>query len=196
MSIEKITSKIEGDAQAAADVIIGESKRAAWDIVQQAEKKAKEIVEKAEKKGAVDRDKAVLSRKAVAVIDGKNVTLSYKQKLIDQCFDEAVDKVTSMEKGEYLNFLTGLVKSAGVSTGEIILSKKDAELSEELIKKLNDEIPNGKFVQSKETKDIKGGVMVANGNSYYNASLDAIVSEIRDQMTAEVADVLFGGEEN
>lgn len=196
MSIEKITAKIEGDAQAVADEIIGQAKKSAWDIVQNAEKQAEKIVQEAQIRGAADRDKQVVSRKAVAVIDGRNVTLSQKQELIDRCFAEAMERVSSMDKAAYMDFLTGLVKNSGLKSGGIILAEKDAALGEELIGRLNESIPGGDFSLSEEKKEITGGVMIAGGRSYYNASIDAIVREIRDEMTAEVADVLFGGEES
>ena len=196
MSIEKITAKIEGDARAIADQIIGEAKNNAWDIVQAAEKRAKKIIADAEARGVQDRDKQVVSRKAVAVIDGKNVTLSYKQKMIDQCFADAIEKVTSMEKGPYMDFLAGLAKVSGASGGEVILSEKDQALGEELVARLNKEIPEGAFSLSKETKPIAGGLVIRSGSSYYNASVDAIVSEFRDEMTSEIASVLFDSKEN
>ncbi len=196
MSIDKITSKIEGDARREADAVLDDAKKMAWEIVHKAEQQAKEIVAKAETKGVEDRDKQVTSRKAVAVIDGKNVTLGYKQKLIDQCFAEALEKVHDMDRKDYLDFLVRSIKDAGSKSGEIILSARDKDLGDDLLKALKKEIDGSDFVLSEEEKDISGGVILRDGSTYFNGSLEALVDEVRDSMTSEIAEILFGGQEN
>lgn len=195
MSIEKITSKIEQDAKAKADEIIGEAKKQAWDIVKEANKKAEKIIADAEKEGAETRDKQVVSRKAVAVIDGKNVTLAKKQELIEECFGAAIDKVAEAPAEEYMDFLVSLVKAQGLSGGEIILARKDAAAGESLLKRLKAELPSGKFTISEEQRDLRGGLLIRDGSTYYNASIEALSEDMRDDMIAEVAGMLFGRQE-
>ena len=195
MSIEKITSKIEQDAKTKADEIIGEAKKQAWDIVKEANKKAEKIIADAEKEGAETRDKQVVSRKAVAVIDGKNVTLAKKQELIEECFGAAIEKVAEAPAEKYMDFLVSLVKAQGLSGGEIILARKDAALGEDLLKRLKAELPSGKFTISEEQRDLRGGLLIRDGSTYYNASIEALSEDMRDDMTAEVAGMLFGRQE-
>lgn len=218
MSIEKITSKIIDDARAEAEKVLAEAGSTAAEIAAEAEKQAADIIAEAEKKGAADREKQLLSRRAVAVIDGRNIALGYKQDIIRQCFDEAVTKVISMDRAEYLDFLTKLAQSSGSGGGEVVLSDEDAaELGAELIDRLNagqndsasggqnadagqsyagSTGQNGSFRLSEEKRNIRGGLMIKQGNTWYNASIEAIVEEIRNDLTAEVASVLFDGQEN
>jgi V/A-type H+-transporting ATPase subunit E len=195
MSIEKITSKIERDAQALAEETITHAKKEAWDIVKAANEKAERIIADAEKEGAETRDKQVVSRKAVAVIDGKNVTLAKKQKLIEECFEAAADKVASAPAKEYMDFLVCLVKAQGLAGGEIILARKDASLGSDLLARLKKEVPGSSFTISEETRNLRGGLLVRDGSTYYNASIEALIEDMRDDMTAEVAAMLFGRQE-
>ena len=44
---------------------------------------------------------------------------------------------------------------------------------------------------SDEIADIKGGCILRRGNISYNASLEKLLSSVREELTAEVAGILF-----
>ena len=140
MGIENITSKIIADAKGEADVMAKEVQASAESIKSEAEKKAARIVDDAKAKGAVDKEKQLTSRRAVAVIDGRNIVLGYKQKIISQCFEEAEDRVAGLSDKEYMDFLCGCVKASGNTEGEIFLNKEDAPRGDELLKRLESEV--------------------------------------------------------
>ena len=124
MSIEKIASKIENDAKAVAKENIDAAKKKAWDVVDEVTKKAEALIEKAKKDGIDAREKQVVRRKAVASIDGRNVILAKKQELINECFNDAIEKVVSGDRNQYIDFLVSIVKAQGLSKGTISLSEK------------------------------------------------------------------------
>ena len=195
MSIEKITAKIEQDAKVEIDAVLADAKRTAWEIVERAQKKAEQLVKDAETKGQEDRDKQVQSRHSVAVIDGKNMVLSYKQKLIGECFEEALDKIASMDEDSYLDYLTGIVQSSGITKGEIILSPRDRKYADKLTALLAEKLPGSDFRISDEVKDYRGGLILRQGSTYYNASVEAVRDSIESEMTQEIAAILFGDQE-
>lgn len=195
MSIEKIASKIENDAKAAAKETVDAAKEKAWDVVEEATKKADTILEKAKKNGAETREKQVVRRKAVASIDGRNVVLARKQELIDECFNDAIEKVVSEDRDKYVDFLASVVKAQGLSAGTISLSEGDLELSKKLKDKLSKEIPGSSFDVADKPVNIKGGLICTAGTTSYNASIEAIAENIRGDIGAEVAAVLFGTQE-
>ncbi len=196
MSIEKITSKIENDAKAVAQETIDDAKQHAWDIVDDANQKAKAILEQAEKSGIDAREKQVVRRKAVAAIDGRNVMLAKKQELIDDCFRKAIDKVITGDREKYLDFLVSVVKAQGLTGGTIAVSESDRELSGKLAEKLAEAIPGSSFAVSDKPANIRGGLICSAGNTVYNASIEAVAQDIRGDIGAEVAAVLFGTQEN
>lgn len=195
MSIEKIASKIEKDAKAAASKTIDAAKQEAWDVVDAANKEAEKLLQKAKKEGKEDKERQVVRRKAVASIDGRNVMLAKKQSMIDECFDDAIKKVVSEDRGKYLDFLVSVVKSQGLSEGTIFLSKGDQELAKDLENKLSKEIAGSKFEVSDEAANIRGGLICKSGTTSYNASIEAVADNIRGDIGAEVAEALFGAEE-
>ena len=195
MSIEKIASKIENDAKAEAQKTIDAAKQEAWDVVDAANQEAQTILEKAKKEAKEAREKQVVRRQAVASIDGRNEMLAKKQALIDECFDEAIKKVVSEDRKKYIDFLVSIVKNQGLSEGTIHLSKADGELAKDLEKKLEKEISGSKFKISDEAANIRGGLILESGTTIYNASIEAVAEDIRDDIGAEVAEVLFGAQE-
>lgn len=196
MSIEKITSKIENDARASAQVTIDTAKQQAWDVVREANEKADKLIAQAEQDGLDAKEKQIVRRKSVAAIDGRNVILAKKQGLIDECFRAAIDKIVGGDRDKYIDFLISTIKAQGIKEGEICLSASDQPLAETLLKKLAEAIPGSGFTVSKDAQNIKGGLLVKVGSTIYNASIEAIAKDIRNDIGAEVASVLFNAQEN
>ncbi len=195
MNIENITKKIIDDAASERDAIINEAKNQAEEILANAKVKAEEIEARAESRGKQEHEKQLASKKAVAVIDGRNLTLEKKQDVINECFERAVSELQNMPEGEYLAYLKGCGEKAGVSEGEIVLNKRDREAyGEKLVEALNQSGDN-KLVLSDETRDIAGGLMIKVGRTYVNVSVDAVLEELHDELTVECAKVLFPGQE-
>ncbi len=192
MSIEKITSKIISDAQAEAKATMDETKAKCDVILTEAGEKAAQIIKDAEENGRADKEKLINRRKSVADIDGRKLILNEKQKYIASCFDKTIDKITSMEKGDYIDFLVRIVKNTGETEGELILNEKDATaIGEALVQKVATEIPGSRITLSKETRNIRGGFLLKNGTVYMNGTLEALVDEAKEKLIGEVAGQLF-----
>ncbi len=131
MSIEKITSKIIGDAEQAASAVRADAAEKCDEIIRAAEAKAEEILADGQRRGAEEKEKLITRKKSVADIDGRKMILETKQKLISQCFDAAADRIVSLEKDRYIAFLTALVKKTGEKEGEkMILETKQKLISQ------------------------------------------------------------------
>ena len=132
MGIEKITGRIEGDAKAQADSILKRAEKQGKKIMEDAELSKKQILEDAEKKGKTDKEKIIGQKKAVADIDGRKMVLEKKQKLINDCFDEAADIIASMDRDDYIRFLVSIIRESGVKKGMLILNERDRAIVDEL----------------------------------------------------------------
>ena len=166
MSIEKITSKIIGDAEKEAETVLMQSKSQCDAILAEAQAKAEEIIAKAEEEGEKEKEKLIFRKKAVADIDGRKLLLVEKQKLIAGCFDKAEAELCSMEREQYIEFLVHLLKSTGQDSGELILN-------------------------AGETRDIKGGFLLKQGSVYINGTIETLIEEAREELAAEAAACLF-----
>ncbi|MGN0709477.1 MAG: V-type ATP synthase subunit E [Anaerovoracaceae bacterium] len=190
--MEKITSKIMQDAKDQIAGIEKSTKEQCDAKRDEAAKKADQIVKDAEKKGAGDKVRVVERRRAVADIDGRNAVLKKKQEIIDRCFDAAVEKISGLDKHDYIEFLVNTVKTTGSTRGEVILNERDArDIGYDVVKELNRSIPSGDFKLSEETRDIRAGLFVRDGKVYYDGSIESIIRDSRSSLASEAADILF-----
>ena len=192
MSIEKITSKIISDAEAEAKVTLDESREKCEAIIAEAEAKAAQMIKDAEINGQADREKLIARRNSVADIDGRKLILHEKQKYIRSCFEKTGEKLASMEKNEYIDFLVSIVKNTGETEGELILNEKDSSaIGADLIGRLEKELPGSRFTLSNETRNIKGGFILKNGSVFMNGSVESLIESATEKLIGEVAGQLF-----
>ncbi len=192
MSIEKITSKILGEAEEDKKVVLADAQREASAIVEAAKYEADDFLAAEEARGLDIKEKTISRRKSVADIDCRKLVLQKKQELIDACFAKAVDALASMEEDAYVEFLVGLGKQTGESKGQLIFNTRDKEaVGEKVCQKLNDSVDGANFVLADETRNIKGGFIMQVEKVYINNTVEALVAENKDAMNSEVAAMLF-----
>ncbi len=192
MSIEKITSKIISDAEALAKVTLDEAQARCDEILAEAASRAEAIKNEAEKNGQEEKEKLINRRKAVADIDVRKIVLEEKQSLIASCFEQAIDQIVSMEKGDYIAFLADLAIKTGEKEGELILNSADAErLGSELISAISEASADSRITLSEETRNIRGGFLLKKGSVYINGTVEALVEEAKEDLVGEVAARLF-----
>ena len=192
MSIEKITSKILGEAEEDKKVVLAEAQRKAQEILDAAKEEAGLFLANEEARGLEDKEKTISRRKSVADIDCRKLVLHKKQELIEACFNKAVDALASMEEDAYVDFMVSLGKATGESKGQLIFNTKDREtVGDKVCQKLNADLENANFVLADETRNIKGGFILQVGKVYINNTVEALVAENKDAMNSEVAAMLF-----
>ena len=127
MSIEKITSKIMGEAEDARTQVLTEAEAQRDAILREAEEKGKTLVHDEQARGEAEKEKIISRRKSVADIDCRKVILQKKQELISECFEKAVDAIITVDEEEYLQLLVALGKKTGLKKGLLIFNKKEKE---------------------------------------------------------------------
>lgn len=126
--IEKITARIEQDANAdiAAQMKAAEEKAAA--IRSQYEAQAREETAKA----AENAEKAALQlverAESAARMDAKKLTLSAKQECIDKAFAQAAKGLLTLPEEEYVDLLARIAaRSAQTGREEVLLNQRDRD---------------------------------------------------------------------
>ena len=191
MSIEKITSKIMGEAEDARTQVMTEAEAQRDAILREAEEKGKTLVHDEQARGEAEKEKIISRRKSVADIDCRKVILQKKQELISECFEKAVDAIITMDEEEYLQLLVALGKKTGLKKGLLIFNKKEKETIGEKVTAALNEAVGGAFTVAEETRDIRGGYLLQSGRVYINNTIEALVEESRDELSIEVASMLF-----
>ena len=192
--IEKITGRINDDAQREIDASAAQAKSEADAITAryeaQAEKEAAEILAR----GKANADERVERLASVAELEAKKMTLAAKQEVLDRAFDKALQDLTQLSEEKYVALLAALaVKAASTGNEKIILSPADrsrygvkvAEMANSALGK------QGKLTLSEETRDIKGGLLLSDGDVEVNCAFETLVRLTRNQIAGDVAKVLF-----
>ena len=216
--LEKITNKILDDAKASADDIISKANEEAAGIYAAAEEKKQnirnDIFDSAMREGEtiINTAKSALDRNCKAIV------MSMKNSMVDKAFEEAKKEILSLDPEKYSQLMTQLlcrVLSARVDEEkeslrlygedispdayEVIMNKKDrdsegvyivAGVRRATVGKITGTVLD-KVTLSQEVANISGGFILRMGRVEINASLDAIVDELKEQMTPEVMELLF-----
>lgn len=192
MSIEKITSAIIDEAQTECEQIMNAARTKGNGTINALKKRIVEETEVAVRDAEEESKRIVSRRKSVADIDSKKIILAKKQELINRCFDKAVEYIVSIEEEKYIKFLAEAGKNSGLSQGALIFNKNERDkIGAKVVDALNKAVPEGKFTLSEETRNLRGGYMLQNGQVYINNSVEAMVDEKRRELTGDVASILF-----
>ena len=196
--IEKITARIEAEAVADAALIVEEGAEQCRAIRAEGEEKARELYWERLQEGtkASEARADMLSR--AADMEARKSILACKQEILNRAFDRAEEKLRAMTGEEYIAFLAGQAARAS-STGEeeLILNAQDrASLGEQVVERANRLLSDAgrpaQLVLSKEPGAFSGGLILRSGSITVNCTLEALLSQAREEQAAVAAAELFG----
>lgn len=126
--IEKITQRIDADAQAEIDQILAAARAEAADIQQryqaQAEAEAADLSARS-KRVAAEREERLVS---VAQMEARKISLAAKQEMLQKAFALALEKLCAMPEEEYISVCAELlIQAAPRGQGKVIFSPAERE---------------------------------------------------------------------
>lgn len=196
--IEKILQRIREDATAEIEAILAEARSEAEATTAQyaarAEKEAAELLSH----GKADAEDRAERLEGLARMEAQKIVLAEKQKLVDEAFQLAIQQLSDLPGQEYEALLVRLVQeSAASGTEQVIFSPKDyKEYGKKVVETVNDNLKaagkTGKLTLSKETRPLRGGVVLRDEDGEIDCSLEMLVRLGRNELTVEVSDILFG----
>lgn len=189
--IENIIKKIADDAASESEKILSDARAEAEAILSGYKEKVAEKKADADARAALRAEENRLRLVGGYRLDERQKTLAKKQELISAAFDAAYEKLVALRGDERADVLARLaLRAANGESGEIILSAEDkASFAGELSKKISE---NAGLKISDEVRPISGGLILRRGATEVNCTFYALVSEMREAMSREVADILFG----
>ena len=191
MSIEQIKDKILKSSIDDARRIFDKGRMESRDKVYEAVRLAEQTVKVSKDKATQDATTLKSRRESVANLEARKMRLSAKQKVISDCFSEALSEISKMPKQEYIQLLSKKLAEIGVDQGEIILNKKDLEtIGSDFLAAAN--AKSGKFTLSKDTLDAAGGFILRVGLVEMDSTLEMMVSSAKESVMADIVSVLFG----
>ena len=190
--IEKITQRIEADAQTEIDRILSAAQEEADQITgrykAQAEAEAASLAARNEK-SAAEREERLVS---VAQMEARKVQLAAKQEMVEKAYDLALEKLCAMPDAQYTEVLAGLlVQASSNGREEAIFSPEDRErVGKAAVDKAN--AASGKQLKlSQETRPLKGGFVLRDENIEVNCTFDTLVRLEKAETTGAVVKKLF-----
>ena len=195
--IQAITAQIIADAQTEADRILAQARARAKECLsayqEQAYIQSTALLERSERESALREER--LSH--AAILAERNLRLSTEQEMRERAFAAALKQLSELPDEEYVGLLAGLAGLAAEasSTGreEVILSQKDrARYGKQVVTQANERLGDGHLTLSVQTRPIRGGLILSDGDVEVNCTFETLVRLLRGEMDRTVVEVLFG----
>ena len=191
--IEKITGRIAEDAGREVDGILTEARRQADEITARYEAQAKRESEEILARGRRNAEERVERLASVAQLDARKLELAAKQEMLAKAYDLALEKLLQLPEKEYVALLADLaVKASSTKKEQLIFSQKDrTRYGKAVVTQANEKLGDGRLTLSEQTRPIKGGLILSDGDVEVNCTFETLVRLQRGEMDREVAKVLF-----
>ena len=191
--IERITGRIDADAQAEIDRVLEAAKAEAARITAQYQSQAdaeRTSLAERNRKAAAEREERMES---VAQMEARKVTLAAKQEMVERAYQLALDRLCAMPDADYIKTVaTLLVQAAPDGRGAVIFSPAERErIGAAAVAMANEQLDGGKLTLSDQTRDLRGGFILANGNIEVNCTFETLVRLKKTEIAGEVANILF-----
>ena len=193
-NINNLTSKIIKDAEDKKEAVLQEAEKEKNKILSKKQEEAntaeKTILEKAERE-AVSRKERIISS---AQLQARNEKLQAKQEIISQAFLESIEALCNISENDFREFIkTAILNSSIVGNQKLILNDLGKKIVDEtLLREINKELgAKASITLSEETRNFKGGFILEKEGIEINNTFEALVSSIKDDLSIEVAEVLF-----
>lgn len=191
--IERIVQLIQSEAQTEIDEILTKAREEAEAIQAryqaQAEHEAAELNLKKER-AAEEQEERLIS---VAQMESRKIVLATKQEMVEKAYALALEKLCSMSEDQRVQVLTDLlIKASNSGREEAIFSPEDYSAVGQAAVKAANEASGKQLTLSSETRPIKGGFILKDGNIEINCTFDTLVRLQKTGTAGMVAKKLFG----
>ena len=180
--LERITQRIQTDAQGQIEALTAAGRRQAQEITEKYEDQARQLRQADQEKAA--RDAQQDQRRAQSGADRTR-----REQLLDDTFRQARQQLTQLPREKYVHLLVQLAVKNGAGTEEIILSPEDAPLGQQVLEGANAQ--GRHFRLSAEQRPTGGGLILKQGSVECSCTFPEILRQLRQEMSGEVAAILF-----
>ncbi|HSH26559.1 MAG TPA: V-type ATP synthase subunit E family protein [Wenzhouxiangella sp.] len=151
----------------------------------------KEIQESYKERFKKEKPEILNRREIVAGLDVDKIKLGAKQSLIQDAFDEALKKMSSLPKDKYLKFVESLLDKA-VETGkeEMLIGKSEKNITKSWLDSYNQKHDYNLTFSDKKLP-VSGGFVLKNDDIETNCSFEMLLSWHREELEADVVKRLF-----
>ena len=193
--IEKITGRIEADAQEQAKAIAAEAEARCAEIRADYDKQAQDQYWARVRDGVKACEDRVQRMGRLAEMEARKSVLALKQEMVDAAFAAALDKICTMPQADYVAYLAKLAAQAATTGTETLVfnAKDQAACGQAVVDAANALLAQpGRLTMSQATRDLRAGFVLQQGDIEVNCAVETIAELCRSDLAAQVAEVLFG----
>ncbi|MCX7785873.1 MAG: V-type ATP synthase subunit E family protein [candidate division WOR-3 bacterium] len=179
MSIEKLTSTIIESAQQKAQAIKEKYEQEIAKLKKATDEQIIRLTQENNEK--IARQESLLEMQLIsnAQLTAQKEILQVKWAIIDQVFNQAIEKFVSSDK--YYQILTEIIKKHADNDSEIIVASQDYPQLQKLM-------PNIKLIPN---ENFNRGIIIKKSRIELNYSLDRIVKSLKSDLIVELSKLLF-----
>lgn len=192
--IDKITGKIAQDVQEEIDALLDGARRDAAEIAARYDAMARKESEDILARGRRSAEERVERLASVAQLEARKLILGAKQEALSAAFDKALDDLLNLPEAQYVALLANLcARAARTGREEVIFSQKDrTRYGKQVVTQANEKLGDGHLTLSVQTRPIRGGLILSDGDVEVNCTFETLVRLLRGEMDRTVVEVLFG----
>jgi len=193
-NVNNLTSKIIKDAEVKKEVIMSEAEKEKNKILSKKQEEAiasdKVIIEKAERE-AISRKERIISG---AKLQARNEKLKAKQEVISEIFETSIESLCNLSEEGFKGFVKATILNSNIVGQQNLILNDDGKkiISAILLSEINKELGSKASVTlSEETRKFKGGFILEKDGIEINNTFEALVNSLKDDLSQDVARVLF-----
>lgn len=190
--IDSIIERILTDAREAADARVARAEKDAEALILKKKDQAKEEEAKMLADAQAVIDSQARQNRATQNTKSQRRLLSERVSMIDEIVEEAKKRIRALPVKDHLDMIRNFViNNSEGEDGVLVLSSKDkAELPDSFLADLSKET-NSTITLSDKAGDFDTGCILICGECEYNGTLDALVSDRKEEIRDEINRVLF-----
>lgn len=197
--IEKITGRIEADAQEQAKAIAAEAEAKCAEIRADYDKQAQDQYWARVRDGVKACEDRVQRMGRLAEMEARKSVLALKQEMVDAAFAAALDKICAMPQADYVAYLAKLAAQAATTGTETLVfnAKDQAACGQAVVDAANALLaqqgkPRPAHHEPGHARPAVPGFVLQQGDIEVNCAVETIAELCRSDLAAQVAEVLFG----
>lgn len=197
IGIEKIGERILADATREAEEIKAEASSESEAISKKYDQMAQDEYWEIIRQSAQKSETLMQRLKDTAAMEVKKQILAVKQEMIEKAFERSLEVLAGLPEDEYVAFLSRLAAQSSRNGRErIVMSAADRSRYGKKVCLMANEALTGQgkaagLTLSEDTRNIRGGIILSDGNIEVNCSLEVLVEYKKNDLSGQVARILF-----
>ena len=193
-NLNNLTSKILQDAEAKKAVILSDAENEKNKILSKKQQEAssveKTMLEKAEIEAASRKERIISG----AQLHARNEKLEAKQKVISEVFETSVKELSNFSGDDLKGFVKEVILNTEIEGEQNLILNAEGKkvIDDAFVAEINKALDKKAVIKIDEnTRDFRGGFILEKDGIEINNTFEALVSSIKDDLSLEVARVLF-----